>query len=102
MFSPEYLEGKGNYVRRKMDPEGYVTISFLAEAKNIRDETQDFDLIQLACRTCDVLEVIEDPSNSESMLVRRKQKCSPKKTWRGIEAVVMNFQDARRIAKWLG
>jgi hypothetical protein len=56
-----------------MDPEGYVTIGFRAKTTRIRDESQDFDLIQSACRTCDVLEVIVDPSNPKGMLVRRKR-----------------------------
>ena len=49
---------KDVYLRKHMDSQGFVFLSFIAGFKRIQSLTQDFELLRFACQESDIIEIV--------------------------------------------
>lgn len=62
---------KDVYLRKHMDSQGFVFLSFIAGFKRIQALTQDFELIRFACHESDVIELVRGEDGIDRL--RRKE-----------------------------
>jgi la-related protein 1 len=63
---------KDVYLRKHMDTQGYVFLSFIAGFKRIQALSQDFELLRYACQESEIIEYLRDQENGIDRLRRRE------------------------------
>lgn len=62
---------KDVYLRKHMDSQGFVFLSFIAGFKRIQSLTQDFELLKWACSQSDIIEIVKGADGHDRL--RRKE-----------------------------
>lgn len=62
---------KDVYLRKHMDSQGFVFLSFIAGFKRIQSLTQDFELLKFACSESDIIEIVKGNDGHDRL--RRKE-----------------------------
>jgi la-related protein 1 len=62
---------KDVYLRKHMDSQGFVFLTFIAGFKRIQALTQDFDLLRHACQESDIVELVRGADGADRL--RRKE-----------------------------
>lgn len=79
---------KDIFLRRHMDSQGFVVLTFIAGFKRIQTLTQDFYLVRFACQESDIIEIIQAEDGVER--VRRRD---------GWEQWTLNKEDRDPLAQ---